>query len=35
MSDLEKYENKVRRGNEGVVDSGVSLDKVDDSSWLY
>lgn len=35
MSDLEEYKNKVRRGNEEVVDSGVSLDKVDDSIWLY
>lgn len=35
MSDLEEYENKVRKGNEGIGVSRVSLYKVDDSSWLY
>lgn len=35
MSDSEEHKNKVRRGNEEAADSGVSSDKVDDSTWLY
>lgn len=35
MSDLKEYENRVRKDKEEVVDSGVSVDKVDVSSWLY
>lgn len=35
MSDSEEHKNKVRRGNKGAADSGVSSDKTDDSSWLH
>lgn len=31
----EDNENKVRKSNEKVVDNGVSLEKINDSSWLY
>lgn len=35
MSDSEEHKNKVRRSNEEAVDSGVSSDKADDSTWLH
>lgn len=35
MGDWEENENKVRKNNEEVVDNGVSLEKINDCSWLY